>query len=79
MIYLESQRNGRQKGKPYWTEGNAVIGGAAQGVEMAFREYEGCFRAFDMMGAATGIGRDTRAFLLENFRSAQSRFFAENK
>jgi len=51
----------------------------AQGVEMAFREYEGCFHAFDMMGAGTGIGRDARAFLLENFRSAQSRFFAENK
>lgn len=50
-----------------------------QGVEVAFKEYEGCFHAFDLMGAGTKVGKDARAFLLENFRSAQSRFFADNK
>ena len=49
-----------------------------QGVEVAFREYEGCFHAFDMMGAGTKIGKDARAFLLEQFRRAQDRYFADN-
>ena len=49
----------------------------AQGVEVAFREYEGCFHAFDMMGAGTGIGKDACAFLLENFRYAQNHFYTD--
>jgi len=49
----------------------------AQGVEVAFREYEGCFHAFDMMGAFTKVGRDARAFLLQSFRDAQHRFFTK--
>lgn len=49
-----------------------------QGVEVTFKEYEGCFHAFDMMGAGTKIGKDARAFLLEQFRRAQSRYFADN-
>lgn len=47
----------------------------AQGVEVAFREYAGCFHAFDMMGAFTRVGKDARTFLLQNFRDAQRRFF----
>lgn len=50
-----------------------------QGVEVTFREYEGCFHAFDLMGAGTKVGRAARAFLLESFRAAQSRFYAENR
>ena len=49
-----------------------------QGVEVSFREYEGCFHAFDMMGAGTKVGRDARAFLLECFRCAQQNCFAAN-
>ena len=49
-----------------------------QGVEVTFKEYEGCFHAFDMMGAGTKIGKDARAFLLEQFRRAQNRYFADN-
>jgi len=49
-----------------------------QGVAVAFKEYEGCFHAFDMMGAGTKVGKDARAFLLENFRAAQSRYFASD-
>ena len=49
----------------------------AQGVEVAFREYEGCFHAFDMMGAGTKIGKDARAFRLENFRYAQKHFYTD--
>jgi len=48
-----------------------------QGVEVAFKEYEGCFHAFDMMGADTAIGKDARAFLLENFRNAQKQCFTD--
>ena len=48
-----------------------------QGVEVAFKEYEGCFHAFDMMGAGTKIGKDARAFLLENFRNAQKRYYTD--
>ena len=48
-----------------------------EGVEVAFREYEGCFHAFDMMGAFTGVGKDARAFLLHSFREAQRRFFTK--
>ena len=46
-----------------------------QGVEVAFKEYEGCFHAFDMMGAGTNVGKDARAFLMENFRNAQKRYY----
>jgi len=49
-----------------------------QGVEVAFKEYEGCFHAFDLMGAGTKVGKDARAFLLENFQVAQRKFFADN-
>ena len=49
----------------------------AQGGEVAFRECEGCFHAFDMMGADTGIGKDACAFLLENFRYAQNHFYTD--
>lgn len=49
-----------------------------QGVEVMFREYEGCFHAFDMMGAFTAVGKDARAFLRQSFRTAQKRFFAPN-
>jgi len=48
-----------------------------QGVEVAFKEYEGCFHAFDMMGAGTNVGKDARAFLLENFRNAQKRYYTD--
>ena len=47
------------------------------GTEVAFREYEGCFHAFDMMGAFTKVGKDARAFLLHSFRDAQRRFFTK--
>lgn len=50
----------------------------AQGIEVAFREYPGCYHAFDLMGVGTKVGKDARAFLLENFRDAQSRFFRDN-
>jgi len=49
-----------------------------QGVEVAFKEYEGCFHAFDLMGAGTKVGKDARAFLLENFQVAQRKFFADH-
>ncbi len=48
-----------------------------QGVEVAFKEYEGCFHAFDMMGAGTNVGKDARKFLLENFRNAQKQCFTD--
>ena len=48
-----------------------------QGVEVTFKEYEGCFHAFDMMGAGTKVGKDARAFLLENFRNAQKQCFTD--
>ena len=48
-----------------------------QGVEVTFKEYEGCFHAFDMMGAGTKVDKDARAFLLENFRNAQKQCFTD--
>ena len=50
----------------------------AYGVNVQFREYEGCFHAFDMMGIGTKIGKDARVFLMENFSYAQAHYFAEN-
>jgi len=48
-----------------------------QGVEVTFKEYEGCFHAFDMMGAGTKVVKDARVFLLENFRNAQKQYYAD--
>lgn len=47
----------------------------AQGIEVKFKEYKGCFHAFDMMGAGTKVGKDAKAFLLECFRYAQNNYF----
>ena len=50
----------------------------ACGVDVRYREYPGCFHAFDMMGAGTKIGKDARAFLMESFFDAQTHYFSEN-
>lgn len=51
----------------------------ACGVEVQFKTYEGCFHAFDMMGAGTKVGKDAKAFLMDSFRYAQSHYYAENQ
>lgn len=66
--------------EPFYDETKAYVQKLREhGGNVRFREFEGCFHAFDMMGAAAGIGKEARAFLLENFRYAQQSCFAENR
>ncbi len=49
-----------------------------QGVEVRFREYEGCFHAFDLMAPRAKVSREALKFLLDNFNYARENYFAEN-
>ena len=42
----------------------------ACGVAVDFREYEGCYHAFDIVCAGSDVGRDARAFLGDGFERA---------
>jgi acetyl esterase/lipase len=48
----------------------------AAGVPVEFRLFEGCYHAFDMIGANTNAGRDAAGFLLQNFAHAVDECFA---
>lgn len=50
----------------------------AAGVKVHFKEYEGCFHAFDMLGDARKVSKNARRFLMRTFRYAQKHYFAEN-
>ena len=49
-----------------------------QEVEVRFREFEGCFHAFDLMAPRAKISKEALQFLLDNFRYAREHYFAEN-
>jgi acetyl esterase/lipase len=46
-------------------------------IPVYFEVYEGCFHAFDLVGANTAIGKKAAAFLMETFNYAVSHYFAE--
>jgi len=50
----------------------------AKNVPIAFKEYDGCFHAFDIICAKKDVGKDARAFLGEHFAEACEKLFAEN-
>lgn len=49
-----------------------------QGGSTFFKEFEGCFHAFDLMGYQSQAAKEARDFLMTHFRYAQKHFFAEN-
>ena len=49
------------------------------GVQVFFREFEGCFHGFDMIAYATKPARDARRFLKNSFRYALDNYRAENE
>ena len=49
------------------------------GVQVFFREFEGCFHGFDMIAYATRPARDARSFLKNSFRYALDNYRAENR
>lgn len=49
------------------------------GIQVFFREFEGCFHGFDMIAYATKPARDARRFLKNSFRYALENYRAENK
>ena len=50
-----------------------------QGGTVFFKEFEGCFHAFDMMGYGSDAGKEARNYLMTHFQYAQRHFFAENE
>jgi acetyl esterase/lipase len=50
----------------------------AQDVSVTYKEYEGCFHAFDIICAKTDVGKDARAFLGAHFEQACETLFAQN-
>ena len=49
------------------------------GIQVFFREFEGCFHGFDMLAYATKPARDARRFLKNAFRYALDNYSAENR
>ncbi len=47
----------------------------AAGIEVFFREYEGCFHAFDVLCAGSRVAKEARAFLLDGFAYAAAHLF----
>jgi len=47
------------------------------GIHVDFKEYEGCFHAFDLVGAKTTVGKDAAAFLMKSFCYAVEHYFEE--
>ncbi len=45
-------------------------------VPVMFREYEGCFHGFDLVGMDKPVGKDATAFLMEGFKYAVANYFA---
>jgi acetyl esterase/lipase len=54
-----------------------VEGLRAAGVPVAFRVFERCYHAFDVIGANSAIGREAGAFLHEQFAHAVDDCFAK--
>ncbi len=48
------------------------------GIQVAFRQFEGCFHGFDMIAYATKPAREARKFLSGAFRYALDNYRAEN-
>jgi acetyl esterase/lipase len=48
-----------------------------QGVPVHFKLYEGCFHAFDLIGAGKSIGKAAIKFMMETFQYAVKHYFAE--
>lgn len=66
--------------EPFYAETVQFVNRARDcGVPVLFKEYPGCFHAFDLIGAGTRTGKDARAFLRSSFRQAQKLYFADNK
>lgn len=49
-----------------------------QGGTVFFREFEGCFHAFDLMGVGTAVAKEARNYLMTHFRYAQTHYYAKN-
>ena len=47
------------------------------GVPVHFKEFEGCFHAFDIVGYPTKLAREARRFLRETFQYAQEHYFSK--
>ena len=47
------------------------------GVPVHFKEFEGCFHAFDIVGYPTKPAREARRFLRETFQYAQEHYFSK--
>jgi acetyl esterase/lipase len=54
-----------------------VDGLRAAGVPVAFRLFERCYHAFDVIGAKSGVGQEAAAFLHEQFAHAVDDCFAK--
>ena len=48
----------------------------ASGIPVHFKIYEGCFHAFDLIGAWTRVGKDAEAFMMDTFRYARDHYFS---
>lgn len=48
------------------------------GADVTFKEYEGCFHAFDMLVPSADVSKDAKAFLKSAYNYAQENYFAEN-
>lgn len=46
--------------------------------DVTFKEYEGCFHAFDMLVPSADVSKDAKAFLKSAYNYAQENYFAEN-
>jgi acetyl esterase/lipase len=47
------------------------------GIKVAFKLFDGCFHAFDMVCGKSKIGKEATSFLMENFKYATQNYFAE--
>ncbi|MCL1802304.1 MAG: alpha/beta hydrolase [Eubacteriaceae bacterium] len=49
----------------------------ANGIEVRFKVFEGCFHAFDIFGKFTKVGKEANAFIMDAFNYAVSNYFAK--
>lgn len=65
--------------EPFYDETVAFVKNLrSAGVSVTFKEYEGCFHAFDMLVPSADVSKDAKAFLKSAYDYAQENYFAEN-